>query len=133
MGNQISCDTVYFSLFLTCAGEQHTVIMKLPAKLSVMVDNTQQSQHWVLVLVKSTAHQYMSQEPTILGKHTLLLYVMHNLKCQHFGEVQSRTILRSSVMSILLLWPPPIKFDHGSTSWVSCLFDCCSIVYGCRN
>ena len=30
-------------------------------------------------------------------------------------------------------WPPLIKFDHGSTSWLSCLFDCCSVACGCRD
>ena len=29
--------------------------------------------------------------------------------------------------------PLSIKFDHGSTSWLSCLFDCCSVAYGCRD
>ena len=31
------------------------------------------------------------------------------------------------------VWPPSIKFDHGSTSWLSCLFDCCSVACGCRD
>ena len=26
-----------------------------------------------------------------------------------------------------------IKFDHGSTCWLSCLFDCCSVACGCRD
>ena len=30
-------------------------------------------------------------------------------------------------------WPPSIKFDHGSTSWLSCLFNCCSVACGCRD
>ena len=29
-----------------------------------------------------------------------------------------------------LLWLPSIKFDHGSKSWLSCLFDCCSVACG---
>ena len=35
--------------------------------------------------------------------------------------------------TVKLLWPPSIKFDHGSTSWQSCLFDCCSVACGCRD
>ena len=33
----------------------------------------------------------------------------------------------------MCIWPPSIKFDHGSTSWLSCLFDCCSVACGCRD
>ena len=33
----------------------------------------------------------------------------------------------------IFLWPPSIKFGHGSTSWLSCLFDCCSVACGCRD
>ena len=32
----------------------------------------------------------------------------------------------------LCIWPS-IKFDHGSTSRLSCLFDCCSVACGCRD
>ena len=35
--------------------------------------------------------------------------------------------------SPVYIWPPSIKFDHGSTSWLSCLFDCCSVPCGCRD
>ena len=31
-----------------------------------------------------------------------------------------------------LLSPLSIKFDHGSTSWLSRLFECCNITCGCR-
>ena len=34
---------------------------------------------------------------------------------------------------LLLLWPPSVKLDHGSTSWLSCLLDCCSVACGCRD
>ena len=36
----------------------------------------------------------------------------------------------SGVPEPLLLWHPSIKFDHGSTSWLYCLFDCCSVACG---
>ena len=32
-----------------------------------------------------------------------------------------------------IIRPPSIRFDHGSTSWLSCLFDCCSVACGCRD
>ena len=31
----------------------------------------------------------------------------------------------------MYIWPPSVKFDHGSTSWLSCLLDCCSVACGC--
>ena len=31
------------------------------------------------------------------------------------------------------MWPPSVKFDHGSTCWLSCLLNYCSIACGCRD
>ena len=33
----------------------------------------------------------------------------------------------------ITIWPPSIKSDHGSTSWLTCLFNCCSVACGCRD
>ena len=32
-----------------------------------------------------------------------------------------------------MLWPPSVEFDNRSTSWLSCLFDCCGVAQGCRD
>ena len=31
------------------------------------------------------------------------------------------------------IWPPLFTSDDGSTSYLSCLFDCCSVACGCRD
>ena len=37
------------------------------------------------------------------------------------------------VVVVVYASPPSIKFDHGSTSWLSCLFYYCRIACGCRD
>ena len=39
----------------------------------------------------------------------------------------------ATTLTYIYIWPPSIKFDHGSTSWLSYLFDCCSVACGCRD
>ena len=51
--------------------------------------------------------------------------------CQSCSPILPWSLLLNTI--IILIWPLLIKFDHGNTSWLSCLFDCCSVVCGCRD
>ena len=53
--------------------------------------------------------------------------------CMYTNARMRITTRGNMIFDIIVLWPPSIKFDHGSTSWLSCLLDCCSVTCGCRD
>ena len=57
-------------------------------------------------------------ESSELGTQAFALTVFTVVVCQNEGKYT---------------WSPSIKFDHWSTSWLSCLYDCCSVACGCRD
>ena len=60
-------------------------------------------------------------------------YVIDYQGLQGFPWFRGYSLQGSNCTGWQNLWPPSIKFDHGSTSWLSCLFDCCSVACGCRD
>ena len=62
----------------------------------------------------------------------LLVIVSIYIKRCHIPSSAYSCIILQTTQNYYL-WPLSINFDHGSTSWLSCLFDCYSVACGSRD
>ena len=101
---------------------------------------------WPWIKFKISVDYYQNVELNNIYYHTnfapdwfINLQMHANVKV--FDTVTKTTVIslvslnltKKWYQSYVMLWPPSVKFDHGSTSWLSCLFDCCSVACGCRD